>query len=644
MRSLQPEDPRSIGDYTILCRLGVGAMGIVFLAEDANHTPYAIKIMMRGRDDQQYRDRFRHEAKLAQLVQNSPHGKSFIAGFVEADVDCAVPYIVFECVRGVTLNRAIDSTAPFDGQPLISLAYALALAVASLHEVGVVHRDIKPSNIIISPNGVRMIDLGIAHHSSLTALTQPGQIIGTRNTMAPEQFLGGNPQPAWDIYALGAVLYYAATGCYPEPGNPEMSAVPKPIRDFVGQCLQVDPALRPTHKDILTSFVAQMRNTRLPRNTRWLPPAVREMVLASAAPDAYIDVAGDKEVDTALYTLIVTRLDVHGLFWTDTSLGGHTPPPARALPSPINRQRPPRTTPVGRVQETTTRPPASERQQRNRPNPAPQKSIDWKTAIIIAVMIILIVVCLWPRGDGSFHSSNPTPSVTQTALSTTNVPSAASYTFGKFDSAYVTAINRTATISRVVTAGYDLTVHLTISAPTNKSPALSAELAKNVCLWVTNGAESIVTLTGDYLANDPAQKLESEGRLIFHGALQFPGSFALHSSCKLANVTTKLAFSGTNAVDIIGVITSMQRSAAVLKATTDGKQTKVTVYDHIVDPIGKMCMKSGNTPHLPVADKRYNEGDIVYRVLTFDAAPGTLYLECNKDPSHITYVGNGLQL
>ncbi|WP_310713355.1 protein kinase domain-containing protein [Nonomuraea sp. 3-1Str] len=238
---LVPGDPVSLGGYWLAGRLGAGVRGVVYDAYDDEGRRFALKVP-RGEVTDQLSDA---------VWRVSPR---HLARVVDVGVDGAVPYIVSEFVEGPDLRQAVERHGPYTGGELAALALAVATALRSLHAVGIPHRDLRPENVLLSPYGPTVIDLGV---------TVPGTV-GTRTYLAPEVFTGGRPGPEADVFAWGGVLLFAATGHDPFRGeslgevmhrllavDPDLDALPEPLRALVGQALSKNPADRPPSAELL---------------------------------------------------------------------------------------------------------------------------------------------------------------------------------------------------------------------------------------------------------------------------------------------------------------------------------------------------------------------------------------------------------
>ncbi len=266
-----PGDPATIGSFAIQARLGRGAMGAVYLARSPGGRLVAVKVVrdeLAGDDG--FRARFAREIESARKVSGA-----FTAAVVDADPDADRPWLATEYLPGPTLQKAIDASGPLMPGGVRSLAGGLAEALSAIHRSGLVHRDLKPSNIVLTDNGPRVIDFGIARALEDASLTATGVVIGTPGYLSPEQITGTTIGPPSDMFALGAVLVFAASGRGPfATGNPasllhrivheqpQIPPLPDPLQDLVRRCLARDPAHRPTPAEVLRS-VGSPANTAI---------------------------------------------------------------------------------------------------------------------------------------------------------------------------------------------------------------------------------------------------------------------------------------------------------------------------------------------------------------------------------------------
>ncbi|MFE3032679.1 PQQ-binding-like beta-propeller repeat protein [Streptomyces canus] len=264
--TLRENDPESVGGYRIESRIGTGGMGVVYLGRSASGRAVAVKVVhTRYADDPEFRARFRQEIAAARRVSGA-----FTAPVVDADPEAARPWMATAFVPGRTLAELVDESGPLDWTALRRLGTELAEALREIHRAEVVHRDLKPSNVLLlesegDDGAVRVIDFGISRAADSDVRTQTGMVMGSPPFMAPEQFSRPHEVgPAVDVFSLGAVLVYAATGHSPFEaenaylaayntvhGKPRLGEIPEPLRPLISHCLAKEPADRPTSGEVL---------------------------------------------------------------------------------------------------------------------------------------------------------------------------------------------------------------------------------------------------------------------------------------------------------------------------------------------------------------------------------------------------------
>ncbi|GAA4062324.1 serine/threonine-protein kinase [Nonomuraea soli] len=265
MNELGTSDPRRIGRYRLLGRLGHGGMGTVYLGVDEYGRQAAVKVINPGlAEHDTFRRRFAREAEAAKRVR-----RFCTAPLIESGYEGDRLYVVTEYVEGPTLLEAIQERGPLSGASLEALAVGVATALIAIHEAGIVHRDLKASNVLLSPVGPRVIDFGIARAlDDVGALTGSGELIGTPHYIAPE-ILGGEPAtPASDVFSWGCLIAMAGTGRTPFErgtlpatinqilhGEPSLDGLEPAIRELVVPALAKDPAARPTARHLLAVLV-----------------------------------------------------------------------------------------------------------------------------------------------------------------------------------------------------------------------------------------------------------------------------------------------------------------------------------------------------------------------------------------------------
>jgi eukaryotic-like serine/threonine-protein kinase len=260
VRELQPGEPPVIGPYRLRGLLGVGGTGRVFLGVAPGGQLVAVKVIRAElATDPEFRMRFRQEVAVARTVSGP-----FTAPVIDADADAPLPWLATAYVPGPSLDDAVAERGPLPTWTVLKLAAGLAEGLSAIHAAGVVHRDLKPSNVLLAKDGPRLIDFGISRASGASALSHPGLLVGSPGFVSPEQAEGQEAGPPGDVFSLGAVLAFAATGKGPFGAGstlalvyrvihcpPDLDMVPAEVQPLVRRCLAQDPGLRPTARELL---------------------------------------------------------------------------------------------------------------------------------------------------------------------------------------------------------------------------------------------------------------------------------------------------------------------------------------------------------------------------------------------------------
>ncbi|MGW0332332.1 protein kinase domain-containing protein [Streptomyces sp. NPDC003011] len=353
MQPLGIDEPTTVGPYRLLGRLGSGGMGRVYLGRSAGGRTVAVKIVHpHFALDEEFRARFRREVEAARRV-----GGAWTAPVLDADPEAPVPWVATGYAAGPSLSVAVTDGGPLPAPTVRALGAGLAEALAAVHDLGLVHRDVKPSNVLLTLDGPLLIDFGIARATDGTAsLTSTGVSIGSPGYMSPEQILGKGATGAADVFSLGAVLAYAATGAAPFPGDssaallykvvheePELGPLDGEPRELVAACLAKDPDARPTPGE-LARRLAPEGAARLVAGG-WLPGALVEQVSRSAVSLLNLDAGqGGREAPSGPVGFSSPSVAAAGLgeFGPPPVMAGSGTPSApapRVLPVPVPEPR-----------------------------------------------------------------------------------------------------------------------------------------------------------------------------------------------------------------------------------------------------------------------------------------------------------------
>ena len=264
MLPLRDTDPRQVGGYRLLGRLGEGGQGVVFLAVGPAGNKAAVKLLPPTTDPQ-VRSRFLKEVAAAQRVARFCTAQVLDAGIFERR-----PFIVSEYVDGPSLIEVVEQLGPRGGATLERIAVATLTALGAVHAAGMVHRDFKPANVLLGPDGPVLIDFGLAAVPGMTTMGPSGQVaIGTPVFMAPEQLSAERVTAAADMWSWAVTMAFVGTGELPFKGEsltatafailhsePTVGRLPDSLGSLVYRCLNKDPAGRPSARGALSELVA----------------------------------------------------------------------------------------------------------------------------------------------------------------------------------------------------------------------------------------------------------------------------------------------------------------------------------------------------------------------------------------------------
>src|SRR5580692_1291058 len=273
--------------YRLRARLGSGGMGQVFLGSSPAGRAVAVKVIHRELvSDPMFRTRFRREVAAARAVSGA-----YTAPVTAAGPDDDPPWLATVFVPGPSLADAVDAAGPWPAASVWKLAAGLVEALQAVHASGLVHRDLKPANVLLAPDGPRVIDFGISAAFEGTRMTSTGLIIGTPSFMSPEQAEGARVGPESDVFSLGCVIVFAATGAGPFGDGqlasvlyrvvhtqPALDGVPPGLREVAAACLAKAPADRPTLAWLVDAVAASLEPDASTGLTSFWPMAVTRLI------------------------------------------------------------------------------------------------------------------------------------------------------------------------------------------------------------------------------------------------------------------------------------------------------------------------------------------------------------------------------
>ncbi|WP_031478020.1 serine/threonine-protein kinase [Streptomyces bicolor] len=344
MQPLGVDEPTVVGPYRLLGRLGSGGMGRVYVGRSAGGRTVAVKIVHpHFALDEEFRARFRREVAAARRV-----GGAWTAPVLDADPEAAVPWVATAFAAGPSLAAAVAGSGALPAHSVRVLGAGLAEALAAVHELGLVHRDVKPSNVLLTLDGPLLIDFGIARAMDGTAsLTSTGVSIGSPGYMSPEQILGNGATGAADVFSLGAVLAYAATGEPPFSGDssaallykvvheePELGSLDGELRELVASCLAKEPGARPAPGEVARRLAPDGAARAVAGG--WLPGPLVEQVSRSAVRLLNLE-AGD---DVPSGPVEFSRQATVGEFGPPPVMPGTAPGTAAASEAPVAAPEP----------------------------------------------------------------------------------------------------------------------------------------------------------------------------------------------------------------------------------------------------------------------------------------------------------------
>jgi len=301
MEPLTADDPRQVSVYRLQSRLGAGGMGRVYLASSPGGRAVAVKVVHPElAHDPEFMRRFRREVEAAESV-----GGAYTAPVVGAGPDDDPPWLATAFVPGPSLSELVATAGPLTEGAVWRLAGGLVEALQAIHARGIVHRDLKPGNILIAADGPRVIDFGVSRALHGRSLTATNTTMGTPAYMSPEQAESSDIGPASDVFSLGSVLAFAATGTAPFDGGdmlsviyrivhaePDLGSLPPALAGLVAGCLAKDPAGRLDLGALLATVTARAAAFPASAPGQFWPEPVAAVIARQAGAASQAGTAG----------------------------------------------------------------------------------------------------------------------------------------------------------------------------------------------------------------------------------------------------------------------------------------------------------------------------------------------------------------
>ncbi|WP_017611202.1 serine/threonine-protein kinase [Nocardiopsis xinjiangensis] len=263
---LESGDPRVVGPYRLVGRIGAGGMGAVYGALDGQGSCVAVKTVHAGfARKSSSREAFAREVEMLGRA-----GGISTARLHDADPEAAVPWLAFDYVPGRDLRTHVRAFGPLEGDMLRTFALGIAEGLLALHAAGIAHRDIKPGNVILSPQGPKIVDFGIAVRIGTERSSDASASYGTPGWVAPERYSGAAADPSADVFAWGGLVTLAATGHQPfgtgdagelasrvREGAYDIDGVPEDLLGLVEAALSVAPGRRPSSEVLVRELLPE---------------------------------------------------------------------------------------------------------------------------------------------------------------------------------------------------------------------------------------------------------------------------------------------------------------------------------------------------------------------------------------------------
>jgi len=293
---MSKEDFPHLPGYEIVSLIGSGGTSKVYLAQSDNGSPVAVKVL---------HEHFAASPQVRKLLQREARTLKRVVGpgvakLLDFRVSQEVTFLVMDYIEGETLDALVESK-PITGLLLTNTIIGIIDALKSIHDAGVVHQDLKPSNVILGPNGVTVLDFGLSVIEEASNIIRPQDLGGTPSWISPEQVTGAKVTPASDVFNLGMLIAFLATGRNPfGVGKPE--ALLYRIANSRPDLQELDPHLR----RIADACLAKEASER---------PPLEQVKSLLQGIDSSIGKSGQAEEDR---TLLASRTSIARAFESET--------------------------------------------------------------------------------------------------------------------------------------------------------------------------------------------------------------------------------------------------------------------------------------------------------------------------------------
>lgn len=626
MQPLHHDDLKQIDGYKLIARLGQGGMGVVYYARRYDGTLVALKVITpRFANSESYKKRFEHEIKNA-LKVDSP----YVAKVFDYNLTGDVWWYASEYAAGVTIEEAVmRAGGSLPDETIRKLVYDLGWALQEIHANGIVHRDLKPQNVILGPTGIKVIDFGIAHSTDGTRLTTTDGIIGTPAYMCPEQLRGAKPNFAWDIFALGGLIVYAASGHPPYSGEQgihqmmlnimdgkqaDLSGVSYEFHELINLCMSQAQDQRP-HANQLHQHLKVMPQSQM-ASTLFLPEQVQTA----------IKVREKEAVRTALHVKAMKPI----------------PRPRKRGES--NRDWEKRNRTYLKEMEQWRK---AERKRRREAHKAKRR-----VPLTVKLLALLVVAGLtyhfWPQLPGIWDKvkkhlpvdkAEAAPGEQLPEGKPSVVLPGAAFAVGKPGQTY-DPDNKGSSIdvTKVEAKGYQVTASVEVKGFADHGDMPFSDS----CAKVRSGRSTVTVYPTSYQIGGTKDGVRT-GSIVFSSVFQ--GSYTFYPECNVDKSVRPVTLGSARNVNH-GTMHYQNTVVPVMGARTAGQNLVISV---IPDEHGgsQFCLYSPGRTVRPSGIQKAHIGDIVFTELTFKGmakSKGTLYPTCSEKNHNVTVHGGGVRI